>query len=59
MRLLKPEDHKRSSAVANCLMNRERRLTGSNSYCRDLHIDILSLLREKMRSGVVRWTDLC
>jgi SAM-dependent methyltransferase len=59
MRLLNPQDLERSSVVANCSMNRERRLGGSNSYGRDLHLDILALLRDQLRRCAVRWADLC
>ncbi|MER6947242.1 hypothetical protein ABT294_24720 [Nonomuraea sp. NPDC000554] len=44
-----------SSVVANCLMNRERRLPG---YNRELGVDVLDVLRR--RAGrPVRWLDLC
>src|ERR1700753_1700143 len=57
MRLLNPQELESSSVVANCAMNRERRLKGSNSYERDLGLDILTLLRGF--PPPVSWVDLC
>jgi hypothetical protein len=37
-----------SSVVANCAMNRERSLTGSNGYGRELGVDIVAELRERL-----------
>lgn len=50
-----------SSVVANCAMNRERGLTGSNGYGRELGFDVLVELRQRLRhaEGLVRWLDLC
>ena len=49
-----------SPVVANCRMNREREITGTNSYTRDLHFDILAYLSERIREGrEVAWLDLC
>ncbi|MFC7550724.1 class I SAM-dependent methyltransferase [Plantactinospora sp. GCM10030261] len=50
-----------SSVVANCAMNRERTLTGSNGYGRELGIDLLAELRGRAAgsTGPVRWLDLC
>ncbi|MBA9001695.1 class I SAM-dependent methyltransferase [Thermomonospora cellulosilytica] len=46
-----------SPVVANCAMNRERRLTG---YCRELGLDIPAFLRDRLSRGpAVRWLDLC
>lgn len=53
MSLLDEDALEMSSVVANCLMNRERRLRG---YRRELGVDILALLRAK---APVRWLDLC
>jgi SAM-dependent methyltransferase len=55
-RLLGDGALERSSVVANCAMNRERSLTGSNGYGRELGIDILGLLKARPE---VRWLDLC
>jgi len=59
MRLLNPQELERSSVVANCAMNRERRLVGANGYGRDLHLDILTMLRGQLGVGLVKWADLC
>lgn len=47
-----------SSVVANCAMNRERQLTGVNSYARVLGFDPLELLLTGAGSPVA-WLDLC
>ncbi|MEV7010463.1 class I SAM-dependent methyltransferase [Streptosporangium sp. NPDC051022] len=58
--LLDGEALERSSVVANCVMNRERGLSGSNGYGRELGIDVLEFLRGRVREGRrVRWLDLC
>ncbi|GAB2667021.1 class I SAM-dependent methyltransferase [Nocardia goodfellowii] len=61
VRLLDDVALERSSVVANNAMNRERRLTGSNGYGRDLGIDVAELIRERLATGVetFRWLDLC
>ena len=59
MRLLDPIALERSAVVANSTMNRERQLTGSNSYQRDLNRDVLAFLRERSRMAPVTWVDLC
>ena len=58
MGLLGDDALERSSVVANCQMNRERTLTGSNGYCRELGFNPLDTLLEKVE-GKVRWLDLC
>jgi SAM-dependent methyltransferase len=41
-------------------MNRERALTGSNGYDRELGLDILGFLTQRLGNApVVRWLDLC
>jgi SAM-dependent methyltransferase len=41
-------------------MNRERGLTGSNGYGRELGLDVLGELRRRVAAGgTVRWLDLC
>jgi hypothetical protein len=57
--LLTPDKLARSSVVANCTMNRERQLRGSNSYERELGVDILTLLSDRARHAFVAWFDLC
>src|SRR5262245_64227080 len=59
MQLLDLQTLKRSSVVANCTMNRERQLTGSNSYERELRFDILTFLRNRLTADSTRWADLC
>lgn len=59
-RLLDDDALERSSVVANCAMNRERSLGGSNGYGRELGLDIVAeLTRRGARSARVRWLDLC
>lgn len=59
-RLLSDDDLERSSVVANCRMNRERELTGTNGYDRELRLHPLTFLRERLASCQrVRWLDLC
>lgn len=49
-----------SGVVANCRMNRERELTGSNGYSCELGFNPFELLQEKAASGAeVHWLDLC
>jgi SAM-dependent methyltransferase len=58
--LLSDEELERSCVVANCRMNRERRLTGSNGYTRELGLNPLEVLREKLRhQDRAAWLDLC
>jgi SAM-dependent methyltransferase len=59
MKLLRTEELERSDIVANCRMNRERQLAGTNSYSRDLKLDILAFLRDSKHSKPVKWIDLC
>ncbi len=61
MRLLDDVALELSSVVANNAMNRERRLTGSNGYGRDLGIDVAELIRQRLADGAetFRWLDLC
>ena len=58
--LLDDEALRRSSVVANCHMNRERTLTGSNGYAKELGFHPLTVLR-KTEAGVgpLRWLDMC
>lgn len=51
--MLDDEALERSSVVANNAMNRERGLTGPNSYTKDLGVDLVALL------DGARWLDLC
>ena len=60
MRLLDDVGLETSSVVANCAMNRERELSGSNGYGRELGLDPVSFLTERAAAGAERaWLDLC
>jgi SAM-dependent methyltransferase len=56
-RLIDDSALEHSSVVANRAMNRERDLTGSNGYGRELGIDIPALITEG--PAPFRWLDLC
>jgi SAM-dependent methyltransferase len=53
-RLLDRQSLDHSGVVANAAMNRERRLSGTNSYAKDLGFEPLEVL-----SGGDAWLDLC
>ncbi|MEU9164732.1 methyltransferase domain-containing protein [Streptomyces sp. NPDC048424] len=55
--LLPAHDLERTSVVANNTMNRERGLTGVNSYVRELGLDPVAHLAA--RSATPSWLDLC
>lgn len=58
--LLSTGELEASSIVANCRMNRERGLQGSNGYAKELGFEPLELLRDTVaRNGSARWLDLC
>lgn len=60
MRLLTDWELEQTWVVANSSMNRQRSLTGSNGYGRELGIDVLDVLRSRLRRGTtVRWLDVC
>jgi hypothetical protein len=60
MDLLADAQLERSAVVANCRMNRERDLLGSNGYDKDLGLDPLDFLRGRAASGRrTAWLDLC
>jgi SAM-dependent methyltransferase len=58
MKLIADNDLERSSVVANCRMNRERILTGSNGYAKELGFNPLDVLMERAQAKA-RWLDLC
>ena len=59
-RLLGRQDLEASPVVANCAMNRERDVTGTNGYGIELGVEPLEWLRQRLsRQRVVRWLDLC
>ncbi|MFI9276155.1 class I SAM-dependent methyltransferase [Kitasatospora sp. NPDC052896] len=55
--LLDDDELERSPVVANRAMNRERALTGVNSYARELGLDPVQWLLD--RPGHGSWLDLC
>lgn len=58
--LLDSDRLERSPIVANSRMNRERVLSGRNSYARELSLDPLEFLRDRLRHRPsVAWLDLC
>src|SRR5579863_4801671 len=60
MRLLGDDELERSAIVANCRMNRERDLAGSNGYDRELGFNPLDFLRGRAAQGrETAWLDLC
>jgi SAM-dependent methyltransferase len=60
MPLLGDAELERSSIVANCRMNRERDLAGSNGYDRELGLNPLDFLRGRTADGrETAWLDLC
>src|SRR5947199_6657170 len=60
MDLLGDDELDRSGVVANCRMNRERDLLGSNGYDRELGFDPLGELKGRAAGGRrVAWLDLC
>lgn len=60
MKLLADEVLENSAIVANCRMNRERNLHGTNGYDSDLGFDPLILLKATVREqGHAKWLDLC
>ncbi|WP_243718754.1 class I SAM-dependent methyltransferase [Actinomadura sp. 7K534] len=59
-RLLDEDALVRSSVVANCMMNRERSLSGSNGYGRELGMDVMAELSTRAGAATpVRWLDVC
>lgn len=60
MKLIDNEQLENSSVVANCCMNRERGLSGTNGYDKELRIDPVDLLRKCESSHEnIAWLDLC
>ena len=48
-----------SPVVANCAMNRERQLSGSNSYSAELKFDVESWLQSQFEVRSINWLDVC
>jgi len=60
VKLLSDNELEDSAVVANCRMNRERNLRGSNGYDRDLRFDPLEFLRAvDAKHGNATWLDMC
>jgi SAM-dependent methyltransferase len=60
MKLNSDDELERSAVVANCRMNRERRLTGSNGYSKELSFKPLDFLKGRAAQGTTAaWLDLC
>ena len=60
MTLLGDDELERSAVVANCRMNRERNLTGSNGYEKEIGFAPLEFLKARLAPGrTVTWLDLC
>jgi SAM-dependent methyltransferase len=60
MRHLSDDQLEQSAVVANCRMNRERDLTGSDGYARELGFNPLDFLSERRAHGSsATWLDLC
>jgi SAM-dependent methyltransferase len=60
MDLLDADRLERSAVVANCRMNRERGLAGSNGYDRELGFDPIAFLKDRLvPGGSVAWLDVC
>jgi SAM-dependent methyltransferase len=59
MDLLDDDRLQRSAVVANCRMNRERDLLGSNGYDRELGLDPLAFLKGRAAGHPAAWLDLC
>jgi SAM-dependent methyltransferase len=58
--LLDNDALERSSIVANASMNRERGLVGSNSYTKDLGVNPVEWIAERLAAKrAVAWLDLC
>jgi len=58
-KLLNENELEWSTVVANNTMNRERKATGINSYEKDIKLDPIQFLNEKLVEDKIYWTDLC
>jgi SAM-dependent methyltransferase len=60
MKLLSDDGLERSAIVANCRMNRERNLTGSNGYSKEVGFNPLEYLLGRISPDrPIAWLDLC
>ena len=59
MKLLSDDALEKAHVVANCRMNRERNLTGSNGYSEEIGINPVEFIRERVSSHRrAAWLDL-
>jgi SAM-dependent methyltransferase len=59
-RLLDDAELERTEVVANAIMNRQRNLTGGNSYAKELGFNPLDFLQARFATHqTVAWLDLC
>ena len=60
MKLLDDASLESSSVVANIAMNRERGVLGVNSYEKELRLNPVAFLEDRLRDrGEASWLDLC
>jgi len=60
MELLNDEELEKSAVVANCDMNRERCLAGSNGYAKEVTFHPLDFLKVRVATGrSAAWLDFC
>jgi len=59
-KLLSDASLEQSHVVANCRMNRERNLTGSNGYSKEIGFNPVEFVRERVQPArKAAWLDLC
>lgn len=59
MRIIPENELRLSPVVANCSMNRKRKLLGINSYQKEIGMDIEAYLESKQNDEPIRWLDIC
>ncbi len=59
MQLKSKEELGWSDVVANNAMNRERKAIGINSYEKDVYLNPIKFIEERLDKGNVSWMDLC
>ena len=60
MELLSDEILEKSAVVANCRMNRERNLTGTNGYAKEIGFSPVGFLKNRVAlRQTAAWLDLC
>ena len=59
MELIPDDVLEESAVVANCTMNRQRSLRGSNGYDVELRFDPMDYVVQASEHAPVRWLDLC